>query len=87
MTKIEQLKRHLLTGKSITPLEALGLYGIFRLAPRIHELRKQGWNIITTRKFDEKGSEYAEYRLMPKVNERTKRRKERRQAFEQMELA
>ena len=38
-SKMQHLKSHLTSGKSITQLEALGLYGIFRLAARIKELR------------------------------------------------
>ncbi len=39
---IEHLKR-----KDITPIEALNLYGCFRLGARIHELRQKGYNIKT----------------------------------------
>lgn len=62
-TKIEMLREHLKSGKSITQLEAIGLYSLFRLAARVHELKKQGWNIITSEKRDANGSVYAEYRL------------------------
>lgn len=62
-TKIERLKAHLKTGKSITQLEALGLYGVFRLAARVHELKAKNWNILTEIKRDENGCEFAEYRL------------------------
>lgn len=62
-TKIDLLKDHLRSGKTITQLEAIGLYSLFRLAARVHELKAQGWNITTTMKRDHNGSEYAEYRL------------------------
>lgn len=62
-TKIERLKSHLRTGKSITQLEALGLYGMFRLAARVHELKQQGWNIVTDMREDENGNPYARYHL------------------------
>jgi len=39
------IARHLLTGKAITRGEAQDLYGIARLAPRIHELKKDGYSI------------------------------------------
>jgi len=39
----EHLKQH----KSITPLEALSLYGCFRLGARIWELRKAGVPVKT----------------------------------------
>jgi hypothetical protein len=54
---------HLLTGRSITPLEAFGLYGIFRLAARIHVLKGRGHKIETLTKRDVNGKAYAEYRL------------------------
>jgi Helix-turn-helix domain len=51
---------HLLTGKQLTALEALAEYGCFRLAARVHELRKEGYDIeeqIVTRN----GKRYASY--------------------------
>ncbi len=62
-TKIALLKEHLRSGKTITQLEAIGLYSLFRLAARVHELKAKGWNIITTEKRDANGSVYAEYHL------------------------
>lgn len=49
--------------RTISPLEALGLYGMFRLAARIKELRDRGWSIITDMKEDPNGKPYAVYRL------------------------
>lgn len=63
MTQLEHLKRHLKSGRSITPLEALGLYGIFRLAARIKELRDKGWDINTDIRNDPNGKIYATYGL------------------------
>ena len=37
----------LLNGNTITPLEALNKFGIFRLAAVVHELRDEGLDIIT----------------------------------------
>jgi hypothetical protein len=37
----------LLEGRSITPLEALNKFGIFRLAAVVHKLRDEGLDIIT----------------------------------------
>jgi hypothetical protein len=62
-TKIELLREHFLSGKTITQLEAIGLYSLFRLAARVHELKQKGWNIITNEKRDANGSVYAEYVL------------------------
>lgn len=46
-TQKQHVRAHLLSGKSITPLEALNLYGIFRLAAVVCELRKEGMEIVT----------------------------------------
>lgn len=54
---------HLEKHKTITPLEALGVYGIFRLAARIWELRKIGKRIETIHMTDENGKPYARYVL------------------------
>lgn len=62
-TKISLLKKHLLSGKSLSQLEAIGLYGAYRLAARVKELRDRGWDIITTIKEDPNGDTYAEYSL------------------------
>jgi hypothetical protein len=42
-----KVKAHLLKHNSITPGEALSRYKIWRLAPRIRELRKAGFAIRT----------------------------------------
>ena len=47
----------------ITPLEALGLYGSFRLSAVIFSLKKRGYDIYTNLKKDMNGSVYAEYKL------------------------
>lgn len=40
MTQAAQILFHIQAGQRITPFEALQLYGCFRLAARIHELRQ-----------------------------------------------
>ena len=62
-SKMDHLKAHLVSGKSITQLEALGLYGLFRLAARVKELRDKGWDISTEIRNDPNGSTYAVYTL------------------------
>lgn len=61
MTQLEKIKQHLLKGNSLTPLEALGVFGCFRLAARIEELRKQGMTIDTEVRKDAAGKKYARY--------------------------
>ncbi len=50
-------------GKTITPLEALGVYGIFRLAARIREIREAGHDVITHNRRYPNGKRYGEYQL------------------------
>jgi len=39
------IRKHLETGRSITPLDALYLFGCFRLSARIWDLRRDGLKI------------------------------------------
>lgn len=54
---------HLLEGNTVTPLQAIGVFGAYRLAARIKELRNAGHKIKTTMKRDPVGRPYAEYSL------------------------
>ena len=47
MTQKKIILKHLQDYGSIEPLEALGDYGIYRLASRISELRDAGYKITT----------------------------------------
>lgn len=47
-TQCERIIRHLNDYGTITPLEAMGEYGIMRLASRITDLKKQGYDIRRT---------------------------------------
>ena len=60
MSQCTQILKHLQEGKPITPLEALNLFGVFRLAARISNLREQGHEIITG-KMKSGGKEFASY--------------------------
>ena len=46
-SKQSRVLAHLVSGKSITPLQALELYGSFRLGALIFNLRAEGHNIKT----------------------------------------
>lgn len=46
-TQVENIRAYLLEGKSITPLEALNMFGCFRLAAVIFTLREEGLPIVT----------------------------------------
>jgi hypothetical protein len=63
MTHSKQILSHLKSGKPITAYEALVLFGCFRLAARIHDLREAGHSITTTRAETTNGATIAEYRL------------------------
>jgi hypothetical protein len=50
-------------GNTLSPMEALNLMGVFRLAARIEELRKKGHNILTE-EVTENGKTFARYHLV-----------------------
>lgn len=62
MTQYAQVMTHLKTGRSITSIEAVGLYGITRLAAVVHTLNKRGNNIKADMKKGVKAP-YASYSL------------------------
>lgn len=60
----EQIREHLKAGKTLTPLQALELFGCFRLSGRVLELRQEGLPIETTIRETEGGARIAEYKLV-----------------------
>jgi len=68
MSQKDKIRKHLLTGQSITAGEALLVYGCFRLAARIRELREDGVLIDAVMKRDANGKHYASYRLSSMQN-------------------
>lgn len=64
MTQNEMIRKHLEEGRSLTPIDALNLYGCFRLATRIFELKKSGMDIETEMVENKStGKRYARYFL------------------------
>jgi hypothetical protein len=65
----EDILNHMRSGRSITPLEALGVYSVFRLGARIFNIKaylaeaKTGEVIATSQVSDSKGKRYARYRI------------------------
>lgn len=57
------LLAHLKAGNSISPMEALTVFGITRLAARVHDLSGRGVRIRRTDRVDAKGQRYTRYRL------------------------
>ena len=68
MEKIEsqnkQIKAWLESGKSITPLDALNLFGSFRLGARIFNLKNDYGMNIKTEMVEVNGKRYAKYSLV-----------------------
>ncbi|WP_090829649.1 helix-turn-helix domain-containing protein [Nitrosovibrio tenuis] len=62
-TQRDSIKSFLLEGNSITPLEALSLFGAYRLAAHIEVLRSRGMFIVTTMNKDATGRSYARYHI------------------------
>ena len=63
-TKIAKVAGHLVGTKSITSWKAIELYQATRLADIIFTLKQQGWDIITTMRYEPDGTRYAVYRLI-----------------------
>ena len=62
MSQLQDIKKHLVSGKSLTGLEALELFGCYRLSARILDLRDAGLNIKTIIIEDGK-KRYARYKV------------------------
>jgi hypothetical protein len=62
-TQAGRILEHLRAGNRITALEALDAFGCFRLAARIHELRRDGWQIEERTVETPSGKRVAEYWL------------------------
>lgn len=54
---------HLTKRGTISPMEALTVYGIYRLSACIYDLRKIGFNIKTNLRKDAAGRQYARYEV------------------------
>ena len=67
MNKHQEIREHLLDGRSITGLEALELYGVYRLSVVINRLRnKENLDIKTTMLNSDDGKcIFAKYYLAP----------------------
>ena len=62
MSHKQTILNHLMSNRKITSIEAIGLYGITRLAAVVHSLKGAGHAVNTTMKKGVK-SKYAEYSL------------------------
>jgi hypothetical protein len=62
MSQIDSIRAHLLRGKPITPIQALNLFGCFRLAAVIFNIRDEGYTVDTEMVY-RKGKKWASYTL------------------------
>ena len=62
-TQKSLIKEYLLSGKHLTPLDALELFGCMRLAAAVHTLKKEGLDIQTDIITTPTGKKVASYRL------------------------
>ncbi len=60
-TQAQVILDHLLSGKPLTALDALNEYSCFRLAARIHELRRAGHDIEEVIVSSKAGKRHASY--------------------------
>jgi hypothetical protein len=63
-TQAGRILAYLREGHRITALEALELFQCFRLAARVHELRREGWQIIERTVETASGKRIAEYSII-----------------------
>lgn len=59
-----KIAEYLKQGNSITPLDALNLFGCLRLGARIADLKERGLNIVTERVVTPNGKRVASYKLV-----------------------
>lgn len=70
-TQNQMIREHLEAGHKITPLEALNMFGCFRLGARIADLKKQGMHIETEIVHDKStGKHWASYYVPREVQEK-----------------
>ncbi len=60
-TQNKQIQQHLESGRTITPLDALNLYGCLRLSARIFELRSKGLPVSMRLVCTERNKHVAQY--------------------------
>lgn len=71
ITQKQQIAQYLLEGNSITPIEALNMFGCFRLAAVIFDIKKEyEWDVTSTMIVEEDGKRYASYKLAEKGGEK-----------------
>jgi len=64
MSQAQTVLNHLTNNRKLTSIEAIGLYGITRLAAVVHNIKKSGVDVDTTMKDGVNKTQYAEYSLV-----------------------
>lgn len=65
-SQMKRIAEYLVKGNSITPIEALELFGCFRLGARIADIKQRyGWEIESKLIVTPSGKRVASYRLIP----------------------
>lgn len=62
-SQAKRILEYLKAGNGITPMDALDLFGCFRLGARIADIKKMGYDIVTERVKVEGGKYVARYHL------------------------
>lgn len=62
-SQCKMIAEYLQKGLSITPLDALEMFGCCRLASRIHDLRDKGYDIVSNKIKTNSGKWVCEYKL------------------------
>jgi hypothetical protein len=65
-TQSDQILNYLQSGKAITPIDALNMFGCFRLGARVYDLKQKGHS-IKTEIIRKDGKNYASYSLESKA--------------------
>lgn len=64
-TQKAQIRKYLKAGKRLTPLEALQMFGCFRLAAVVFTLKEEGLPIVTKIIRTDTGKKVAQYFIKP----------------------
>ena len=62
-SQAERILEWMKAGHAITPMEALEMFGCSRLAARIADIRKKGWNVYSEFVTTESGKRIKSYHL------------------------
>ena len=65
----DRILEYLEDGHSITPIDALNLFGCFRLSAVIFDLKEEGHDIQTKMVTNQNGKKFASYTLLSKNGE------------------